>query len=221
MKKTALLFGASGLTGSFLLQQLLQDPGYQQVIVFGRRKLEIAHPKLSQQLLDIDKPNDHINSIKADALFCCLGTTIRKAGSQQAFRKVDHDFVVSLMQMAEKNKIPRFLVISSMGANAGSRNFYLRTKGEMEAQLEKTGIAYKTIVRPSLIMGNRNEWRLGESVAVVLMKLIGPLMFGPLKKYRSIKAETIARAMHRLSHENHALRIIESDTLQKIGSLSN
>lgn len=220
MKQTALLFGASGLTGGQLLQQLLQDSAYRQVISFGRRKQAVVHPKLSQQLLDIDNPNDLLNNMKADALFCCLGTTIRKAGSQQAFRKVDHDFVVNLMRMAEKNKIPRFIVISSIGANAGSRNFYLRTKGEMEVALIKADIAYKTIVRPSLIMGNRNEWRMGESVAVALMKLIGPLMFGKFRKYRGIKAETIARAMLRLSHENHALRIIESDALHEIGNPS-
>ncbi len=213
-----MLFGASGLTGSHLLQQLLQDTAYQEVISFGRRKLNIEHPKLSQQVLDINNLNEHITSIKADVLFCCLGTTIRKAGSKQAFREVDHDYVVSLMQMAEKNRIPHFLVISSMGANARSRNFYLRTKGEMEERLKKADIDSKTILRPGLIMGKRKEFRLGESVAVALMKLISPLMFGTLKKYRGIQAKKIARAMLLLSLERHPLRIVESVDLEEIAT---
>jgi uncharacterized protein YbjT (DUF2867 family) len=217
MKKKAIIFGASGLTGGQLLELLLHSDQFGEVVSFGRKKLELDHPKLSQYLVDSDTIDQHSNLIKGDVLFCCLGTTIRKAGSKARFRQIDFEYPAKLMQIAEANNTPTFAVVSSLGADAASSNFYLRTKGEMEQALLQSAISSKVIVRPSIIFGNRKESRPAEAIGKLMMRLLGWMLIGPARKYRGIHAQSIAHAMMILALENNAgSRIVESDGLQEL-----
>lgn len=217
MKKTAVIFGATGLTGSFLLQQLCESGRYDSVVAFSRKKLVYTHPVLKNITSTLENVEEISEQVKGDDLFCCLGTTIKKAGNREVFRKVDMQLPAALARVAEINGIQKFLVISSIGANHRSSNFYLRTKGEMENQVLSTHISQIYILRPSMLLGPRKEFRFGEEAGKFLMKLIDPLLFGKLRKYRAIHAETVASAMIKLAQKNNReLQIIESDKIKEI-----
>jgi uncharacterized protein YbjT (DUF2867 family) len=191
-KRTALLAGGTGLTGGHLLSLLLADSRYTRVHALVRKSGLPPHPRLQEHVFDYDHPGK-LSAI--DDVFCCLGTTIRKAGSQVAFRKVDFDYVVSLARLARESGAKRFLVISSVGANAHSAVFYSRVKGEMELALRDIGYEELHIFQPSLLLGNRAESRRAERAGIAASGVIAPLMFGPLRKYRPVEAQTVAVAM--------------------------
>jgi len=193
--KNALIAGASGLVGSELLQLLLKGNEYDKVIAIVRKPLGFKHPKLIQEEVDFNKLTEFAPSFAVTDVFCTLGTTIRKAGSQEAFRKVDYDYVVGIGKFSERTGVQRFLVVSSMGADAASRIFYNRVKGEMEKAVQQLNIPSIFIFRPSLLIGKRSEFRPGERIAQVLMGGLGFLFIGGLKKYRPIPASTVANAM--------------------------
>ncbi len=194
--KTALIAGASGLVGQSLLQLLLQSDYYSKVIAVVRRPSLDKHPMLEETIINFEQINNFQTPLKVDDVFCCLGTTIKAAGSQEAFTKVDHTYVVELAQWTEKQKCRLFSVISSVGANTKTNNFYLRTKGQMEREVSSLNIPSIHIFRPSLLLGKRNEFRLGEKISMKLMPLFNPLMLGRLRKYRAISAKEVAQAMH-------------------------
>jgi uncharacterized protein YbjT (DUF2867 family) len=217
MKKKAIIFGASGLTGGHLIAQLLASDHYAEVVSFGRKTLDLKHPKLSQHLVETHTIDQQKALLVGDVVFCCLGTTIRKAGSKARFRQIDFDYPAKLMQLAEENGIPTFVVISSLGADATSSNFYLRTKGEMEQALLQSSLPNKVIVRPSIIFGNRKESRPAEQIGKLMMHLLGWMLVGPARKYRGIHAQTIAHSMMILALENNVgSKIVESDGLQEL-----
>ena len=193
-KRNALIAGATGLTGHHLLNLLLADPRYARVHALVRTPSLPAAPKLKENVVDFGRlpalPN-------ADDAYCCLGTTIGKAGSQAAFRLVDFDCVVNLARRAKRSGAQRFLVISTMGASAKSVVFYNRVKGEMEQALRSIGFAELHVFRPSLLVGTRAESRTGEKLGIAAFSIIAPLMLGPARKYRPIAAESLARAMVR------------------------
>lgn len=195
----ALLAGATGLVGGHLLDLLLDDPGVSEVNVVTRKPLNRQHPKLREILVDFDKLEDHAAELDADTVFCCLGTTIKTAGSQAAFRKVDHDYPLRLAELTKARGARQYILITAMGSDKHSVIFYNRVKGELEAGIEKLGFGAFHIIRPSLIIGQRNEHRAGENVAQKLMPLFDKLMAGPLAKYRTIRAEQIAKAMLAIS----------------------
>lgn len=203
-KRTAIVAGASGLVGQKLLNQLLADDLYERVILFGRKAIDINHPALEQCIVDFGQLDTVTVPFKIDDVYCTLGTTIKKAGSQQAFRLVDHDYVVNLAKYAIKSGARRFLVVSAMGADARSRIFYNRVKGEMENTVSDLPMSEKHIFRPSLILGKRSEFRLGELFAQKAAVSIAFIFSGPLKKYRPIKAEAIARAMIKAAKSDKA-----------------
>lgn len=210
--KTALIAGASGLTGSCLLGELLAAERYSKVIVYVRRTMGIEHPKLEEKLVDFETLQE---GVFADDVFCCLGTTIKKAGSKEAFRKVDLDYPVKLANLQYKAGATQFLVVSAMGAAIDSTIFYSKIKGEMEAAVQTCDYTTVCILRPSLIMGNRKEKRTGERWAQNLAALIDPLFIGPLRKYRSVTALAIARALlHEASRELPGNRILLSDEIK-------
>jgi uncharacterized protein YbjT (DUF2867 family) len=216
---TALLAGASGLVGGCLLRQLLEAPEYDRVIALGRRPLELKHPKLVPVVGDfaaLEKVTEDLGC--ADA-FCCIGTTIRQAGSRENFRAVDHAAVLALAWAAQRNGAQRFFFISSLGAKASSRLFYNRVKGETEEALEVLGFQTLGIFRPSLLLGPRREFRLGERISAVVMWLAEPLLLGRLRKYRAIQAEVVARAMLRCSfgQPGQGVLIFPSDEIQDLG----
>ena len=213
MSKTAIIFGATGLVGSHLLNQLLEDPLYSKVISISRRDTGIRNTKLEDITGDLTNRDFLKNHINGDVIFCCLGTTIKKAGSQEAFSLVDLHLPVLIAEIGEKNNIPVMVVISSLGASTGSSNFYLRTKGQMEKQV--FGFNYDKIIifRPSLLLGKRNDFRFGEALGKPFLQIASLFLFGTWKKFKAIEATTVAKAMRILTEESNGKIIIESDEI--------
>ncbi len=193
--KTALVFGASGLVGSHLLEFLLLHPSYEKIAVFVRKPLPIKHPKLEQHLINFDQPNSFSHLVKGDDLFCCLGTTMARAGSKAAFYKIDFTYAFQAAEMAVKNKVNQLMLVSSVGASADSLFFYSRVKGELENAVQKLDFWSVHIFRPSVLLGERNENRFGEEIAGKLGKVIDRFTGGLLSKYRPIEADVVAKAM--------------------------
>src|SRR4051812_1542384 len=186
--RTAILVGATGLVGGALLEMLIADISFKRIITFSRRPLSIQHPKVEVVETDfIDFYSLEKYFKEADAVFCCIGTTIKQAGSKEQFRKVDYEIPVHLADHAYKNNVRTFIIVSSLGADAKSKNFYLKTKGEMERDLASFKFIKIAFVRPSFLVGPRKEFRLMEKVMQVLMIFITPFLQGPLKKYRPIQ----------------------------------
>ena len=200
MQRTALLLGATGLTGSLLLNLLLQSEDYKKVIIYVRKSTNQIHPKLVEQIIHYDTIE---TAVEADDVFCCLGTTIKIAKTKEAFEKVDLHYPLKIAALQHKAGSTQFLVVSAMGASASSSIFYSKTKGLMEAGLEAIGFESLYIFRPSFIMGNRKEERMGEKIGIAISKLIAPLMLGPLKNYQPVEASAIAASMiaHALSNQ--------------------
>ena len=192
--RSALVVGATGLVGSALVKLLCESEEYAAVNVISRRPLDYTHPKLMVKLRDFNEIAE--NDIEfAHEVFCCLGTTIKKAGTREQFEKVDFEYPMMIAALAKNRGIGHFIVISAMGANEKSLAYYSRVKGKLETELIKMDFPQLSIIRPSLITGNRNEFRLGETVGAKALNIARPLLVGPLKKVRSIPAEQIALAM--------------------------
>lgn len=221
-KKTALVIGATGLIGKELTRLLLENSAYATVIAPVRRPTGLASGAARLEEIDFDFSNwDALDSrLPADDVFCCLGTTIKKAGSQAAFRTVDFDYPLEFARRAEASGSKRFLIVSSLGADAKSMVFYSRVKGEIEAAVtELAGFESVHVLRPSLLLGDRGEKRPGEELASLASGLVSWSLIGPARKYRPIRAETVARAMMRLAAREEPGRFIhESDELEAIGA---
>ncbi|MEI6106490.1 MAG: oxidoreductase [Opitutae bacterium] len=225
--RTALLAGASGLVGEFLLRQLLDSPEYGRVIALVRRPLAHAHPKLVTVTVDFADLEKAGGDLKCDDAFCCLGTTIKaarstssgRAGSRAAFRAVDHTAVLAFAWLARRHGAERMFVVSALGANAHSRVFYNRVKGETEEALEVLDFQTLAIFRPSLLLGRRAQSRPGERIGAVILWVAEPLLVGGLKKYRAIPAEVVARAMVRCSfgRPGQGVLIFPSDEIHDLG----
>jgi uncharacterized protein YbjT (DUF2867 family) len=193
--RTAVVLGASGLVGGFCLRTLVDDPDYTRVLTFGRRELpSLTRAKVTQRVADLGNLTaDDFQG--AQDVFCALGTTIRKAGSQAAFRKIDLELPLRSAEEALKAGAEQFVVVSSVGADPASKNFYLRTKGELERELAKLPFKAVHILRPSLLVGRRMEFRLGEAIAMKIAPALDLLTLGPLRKYHSMRAEMAGKAM--------------------------
>ncbi len=214
MKKTALLAGATGLVGSALLPLLLASERYAKVIVVGRRPVAVQHPKLVQVVTEFDHLEKERLRLIADDVFCCLGTTIGQAGSREAFYRVDFLYVVQLAALTAANFAAQFLVVSALGADAESRFYYNRVKGEMEEAVRQTPFRAIHIFRPSLLLGERAAPRLGERLGAALLALVQPLLRGTWRNYRPVAAATVARAMLRAAEDDGGgIRLHSSETL--------
>jgi uncharacterized protein YbjT (DUF2867 family) len=212
--RTALLAGATGLVGSHVLQLLLADDTWTQVVTVGRRTTTIKHDKLEQRILDLGAL-EAVDLPHADDVFCCLGTTIKQAGSQPAFRRVDHDFVVSLARAGLRIGATQFLLVSAIGADPAAKIFYSRVKGDAEAAVRQLPYRGVQIFRPSLLLGERAELRFGERVAMLAAPVMSLMLPGPFRRYRPIRAETVARAMVRLAREApRGPNVFEFDAIQ-------
>jgi len=194
-ERTALIAGATGLVGSHCLRLLLANPDFTRVIALTRHPLPVRHPRLDAVMTDFEKLADTLAGLRADAVFCCLGTTIKKAGSQAAFRRVDHDYPVLLAEWAARTGVGQYLMVSAMGADPGSRIFYNRVKGEAEKAIAGQTIPSIIFFRPSLLLGERSEHRFGEEAGALFFRLFAFIFRGPLAKYRPNKAEHVAQAM--------------------------
>jgi len=193
--RIALLAGASGLTGGYALDALLGAPDVSRVIAITRRPLGREHPRLANRIVQFERLEAQLKGASCDVALCCLGTTQRKAGSQQRFRAVDVDGVVAFARAARAAGAKRFVVVSSAGADPQSRNFYLRTKGDMEQELETLGFESLDILQPALLLAWRSEMRPLELAARALMPLVNPLLCGKYLPYRGISARTVGAAM--------------------------
>lgn len=216
---TALLAGGSGLVGGCLLRELLDAPEYDRVVAVGRRPLEIEHKKLVQVTTEFAALRELVTPLRGDDAFCCLGTTIKRAGSRETFRAVDHGAVLAFAWAAQRGGAKRFFTVSSLGANAESRVFYNRVKGETERALQVLGFDTLGIFRPSLLRGPRAEFRFGERVGELALALAGPVLVGGWRKYRAIDAEVVARAMLRASFGRGPRGVLtyESDEIADLG----
>jgi len=201
VSRTALVAGATGLIGGHVLDLLLADAHWSRVVTVGRRTTPQRHDKLEQRVLDLGALETASDLPHGDDVFCCLGTTIKQAGSQQAFRLVDHAFVVGLGRAGLRAGGTQFLLVSAIGADPESRVFYSRVKGETEAAIRQLAYQGIQIFRPSLLLGERAEFRLGERIAMLGAPVLPALLFGRLRRYRPIQAATVARAMVTIAHE--------------------
>lgn len=216
--KTALVFGATGQTGEQLTDLLLLDDRYSKVKLFVRKSTNRKHNKLVEVVNDLNDISLIKDEITGDDLFCCLGTTIKKAGSQEAFKKVDYYLPLSIAKAAKENAVTSMITISALGANAKSSNFYTKTKGEVEQDIAAIGIAHTAFVRPSLLLGSRKEFRLGERIGKAVFSLINPLFIGKLKRYKAIHSKTVAKAMVHIANDGKTgTRHIENEELLEIG----
>jgi uncharacterized protein YbjT (DUF2867 family) len=192
--RTALIAGATGLVGGACLQRLIADSKYRRVIAVVRRPMSVSHPKLESHVIDFERI-ESLEPTAIDDVYCALGTTIKKAGSQEAFRKVDFEYPKALAAYAKRCGALRIALVSSVGANASSSNFYLRVKGETEAAIESFGFGSTNIFRPSFLIGVRPEQRIGEQIAIPVFKSLQFLLVGGLRRYRPIHADTVVAGM--------------------------
>ncbi|HEY8688506.1 MAG TPA: NAD(P)H-binding protein [Chitinophagaceae bacterium] len=220
-EQTAVVIGASGLIGNYLVEQLLHDEYFGTVRVLVRRGLAFDHPKLQQVIVNFNNINDYTKRFgKGDIIFCCVGTTQKKVkGDKVAYEKVDHDIPVNAAQIGIDNGFKKFLVVSSIGANLISGNFYLRLKGEMEKDIKQFPFKSISIFRPSMLLGKRNESRPGEKAGQIFMQAISFLFFGRFKKYHSVKAVDVAKAMIAQSKKDDpGIHIVEYPEMKKLFS---
>ncbi len=212
--KTAIVIGSTGLTGGYLLAELAANPTYSKIIVLVRKASQQNNPKIEELVVDFNKLADFKNKIIGDDVYCTIGTTIKKAGSQEAFSKVDLEYPLSIAKVAKENGAKHFLLMSSLGANAASGNFYLKTKGTLENNLRDLNFDSLSIFRPSILLGPRSEFRLGEKIGIFFMRLFSFLLLGSLKKYRPIHVKQVAHAMVKAGQdEEKGLKIFESDKM--------
>ena len=213
--KVALVAGATGLIGNEVLKLLLDDPEYHEVKILTRRPVDISHRKLKTVLADVDSLKKVAGELKADTIFCCLGTTMKKAGSKEAFRKIDFTYPLEIASIAHQSGAKQFLLVSALGADPSSSIFYNKVKGEIEEAIAKLGFTSYHIFRPSLLLGDRSESRPGEDAAKVVYKYLGFLI---PQKYKGIEASRVARAMvHYAREERDGKHIHESIELQSFG----
>lgn len=195
MGKTALLAGATGLVGSYLLEELINSNEYSEIKVLTRRSIGKQHPKIKEIIINFDEIEKYKDQIKAEDYFCSLGTTIKKAGSKEAFHKIDYEYVFRLGCLAREHNCQHFAVVSAMGASYESQIFYNKVKGQMESALIDLEFETLLIFRPSLLLGSRQESRTLEKLFIAVAPLLNPFLWGPLKPYRGIEAKKVAIAM--------------------------
>ncbi|KAA6346351.1 hypothetical protein EZS27_006129 [termite gut metagenome] len=218
IQKTAIILGATGLTGSLLLKRLIKDDRYINIKLFSRRATEITSPKVNEYIVDLLNLEQFKDQFTGDEVFCCIGTTTAKTSDKNLYRAIDFGIPSVAAKLAKENGIHTFMVVSAIGANINSSIFYNKTKGEMEQDVLGQAIQNTYILRPSLILGDRGEKRLGEKIASLFMKLTNPLIVGKFRKYRSIQADCIAATMINLTQSGLDEQILESDIIQKLCS---
>ena len=215
-KKTAIILGATGLTGNTLLHLLLEDVRYETIKLFSRKSVNISSDKIEEHIGDILDLEGFKPEFNAKEVFCCIGTTKLKTPDRKLYRRIDFGIPVEAARMCKANGIDALIVISAMGADSNSRIFYNRVKGEMEEEVLRTGVSRTHILQPSLISGHRKERRLGEWMAKQLFKVFDVILVGPLKKYRSVHPEEIAKCMLQLANKAHESGRISSHEIKKM-----
>lgn len=218
MGKTAIILGATGLTGGILLRKLMEDSSYTKIKLFSRSSVKIEDDKIEEYLIDVLQLEKYRQDFTADEVFCCIGTTAAKTKDSSKYKQIDYGIPVAAAKLAKENSVDTLVVMSSIGADAASSVFYSKTKGEMERDILKQKIKYTYILRPSLIGGNRNEFRLGENIGKGFMSLMNPFMKGGLEKYKMIHPEKIASCMQKLASNQKNQSVFSSDEIEKIAN---
>ena len=216
--KTALIFGSSGLIGSELLNIILKNNNYNKVKIFVRSVPNNNDTKLEIIQTDFTNLEKHKDSILGDDCFFCIGTTHKETPDKNEYRRIEYDIPVKVAQIAKSNSVNSFIYISSIGANSNSSGSYLKNKGQVEEELKKMNFLKLAVIRPSILLGNRKSFRLGERIGIFVMKALSVFFLGSLKKYKPIKAENVAKAMMSIAESNYQKTTFESDRLEEIGN---
>ena len=215
--RNALIAGATGLVGSELVSLLIENNYYTSVHLLTRRPYHLKHRKIADHVIDFENLPDFKPEVQIHDVYICLGTTIKKAGSQANFIKVDLDYVVNVAKWAKQNNVEKLAFISSIGANAESKNFYLSVKGKAENALKIVELPYLAILRPSLLLGKRNESRFAETMGKYIFSILGPLFMGKLKRYKAVEAKLVAKAMlYYTVHPESTSSVIENEKIFEI-----
>ncbi len=217
--KTALIFGSSGLVGSHLLSLIIKNNNYNKIKLFIRSKTTISNYKIEIIKTDFNNLENHKDSIIGDDCFFCIGTTRKNTPRKNDYIKVEYNLPVEVAKIAKKNSINSFTYVSSLGANPNASGLYLRNKGQAEEALKKLNFPKLFIMRPSILLGNRKENRIGEKIGIFVMKSFSPLFLGKMKKYKPIKVENVALAMMRIADNNYKKTIFESDEIIETSNL--
>ena len=214
--KTALLFGASGLVGSHLLNQLIKDTNYSKIKLFVRSVTEIIDPKVEIIKTDFNNLQNHKEDVKGDDCFFCIGTTKQNSSDKDEYRRVELDIPKEIAKITKLNLVNSFIFVSAIYANPNSSGDYVRFKGLVEEELKRLNFPKLALMRPSFLMGDRKEKRVGEKIGIFVFKLLSPLLLGPIKKMRPIHSETVAKAMIRAANENLEKNIFESNEIAEL-----
>jgi uncharacterized protein YbjT (DUF2867 family) len=216
MSKTAILLGATGFTGGLLLEKLIADASYEKIKLFSRNSAHTTSNKVEEHLVDLENLETSNDLFVGDEVFCCIGTTAAKTKDKKKYKSIDYGIPVAAAKLAKQNNINTFIVLSSMGADVSSSVFYSKTKGEMERDVLAQKIPQTFILRPSLIGGHREEFRLGEKIGKVFMTALNPFLTGSNEKYKIIHPESIAKCMTVLANNPENETIISSDKIVTI-----
>ena len=216
--KTALIFGSSGLIGNELLELILKDNNYIKIKLFVRSDLTDVNSKVEIIKTDFNNIENHKDKIVGDDCFFCIGTTRKNTPDKNEYIKIEYNLPIEVAKIAKSNSINNFIYISSLGANPNAASLYLKNKGQTEQELIKLNFMNLSILRPSILLGNRKENRVGEKIGIFAMKTLSPLFLGNMKKYKPIKVEYVAKAMLQVAQKNYQKNILESDEIVKIGN---
>ena len=214
--RTALIFGSSGLVGGHLLNQLIKDNNYSKIKLFVRSISEITDSKVEIIKTDFNNLENHKEDIKGDDCFFCIGTTKKNSTDKEEYRRVELDIPKEIAKIAKSNLVNSFIFVSALYANPKSSGNYVRFKGLVEEELKRLNFPKFTILRPSFLMGNRKEKRVGETIGIFVFNLISPFLLGPLKKMRPIHSKTVAKAMIKAANENLDKNIFESNEITEL-----
>ena len=216
--KTALVFGSSGLIGGHLLYQLIENDNYNKIKLFVRSEIVINEPKIEIIKTDFNDLENHIEDVKGDDCFFCIGTTKQNSPDKNDYQKIELEIPKKIAEIAKVNSVNSFIFISSIYANPKSLGNYVKFKGLVEEELKKLNFSNLGILRPSFLMGERKENRVGEKIGILIFRLLSPLLLGPLKKMRPINSEKVAKAMIKIANENLEKTIFESDEIVELTS---
>ena len=214
--KTALLFGSSGLIGGQLLNNLIQNNDYNKIRIFVRSEPEIKDSKIEIIKTDFNNLKNHVEDIKGDDCFFCIGTTKQNSPDKNEYKRVERDIRIEIAEIAKANSVNSFVYVSSGFADPKNSGAYLRYKGEVEEELKKLNFTKLGIMRPSFLLGNRKEKRFGEKIGIFFFKLLSPLFLGPLKKMKPIHSEKVAKAMIKVANEDIQQSVFESNEIANL-----
>ncbi len=214
--KTALLFGSTGLVGGHVLNYLTQNSNYSKIKLFIRSFIEINDPKIEIIKTDFNNLNKHAEDINGDECFCCIGTTKKKSPNKNEYQKIELDIPKKIAQIAKSNSVKSFFFVSSGYANPKSSGEYLKFKGLVEEEIKNLNFDKIGIMRPSFLLGERQEERFGEKFGIIVFKLLTPILIGPFRKMRPIHSEIVAKAMIKLANENINQSVLESNEISDL-----